>query len=97
MRWTRQRWARDVMQGRRTRPVSNRTACRTKDAEADGEVVWFRRSKAGVKFCGGKSAQPGFRQNHIRKDDGGKTAWSPRRARRKPLKPLRGECRVIPV
>src|SRR6266487_6566761 len=26
-------------------------------------------------------------------DDGGKTAWSPRRARRKPLKPLRGECR----
>jgi len=41
-------------------------ACWTKDAEADGEVVWFRRSKAGVKFCGGKSAQPGFRQNHIR-------------------------------
>jgi len=41
MRWTRRRWARDVMQGRRTRPVSNRTACRTKDAEADGEVVWF--------------------------------------------------------
>src|SRR6266496_1691360 len=27
-------------------------------------------------------------------DDGGKTAWSPRRARRKPLKPLRGECRT---
>src|SRR6266704_4160113 len=29
-------------------------------------------------------------------DDGGKTAWSPRRARRKPLKPLRGECRAYP-
>src|SRR6266496_4799796 len=29
-------------------------------------------------------------------DDGGKTAWSPRRARRKPLKPLRGECRLNP-
>jgi hypothetical protein len=29
-------------------------------------------------------------------DDGGKQARSPGRARRKPLKPLRGECRVIP-
>src|SRR5229473_7422315 len=28
-------------------------------------------------------------------DDGGKQARSPGRARRKPLKPLRGECRVI--
>jgi hypothetical protein len=30
-------------------------------------------------------------------DDGDKKARSPERARRKPLKPLRGECRVIPV
>src|SRR5260370_40033007 len=30
-------------------------------------------------------------------DDGGKRARSPGRARRKPLKPLRGECRVKPV
>src|ERR1700738_5316259 len=30
-------------------------------------------------------------------DDGGKQARSPGRARRKPLKPLRRECRVIPV
>jgi len=29
--------------------------------------------------------------------DGGKKARSPGRARRKPLKPLRGECRVFPV
>ena len=29
--------------------------------------------------------------------DGGKQARSPGRARRNPLKPLRGECRVIPV
>src|SRR6478672_13850864 len=29
--------------------------------------------------------------------DGGNRARSPGRARRKPLKPLRGECRVIPV
>src|SRR3954466_15319565 len=28
-------------------------------------------------------------------DDGGKRARSPGRARRKPLKPLRGECRAI--
>jgi hypothetical protein len=31
------------------------------------------------------------------RDDGDKKARSPRRARRKPLKPLRGECRVNPV
>jgi hypothetical protein len=30
-------------------------------------------------------------------DDGGKQARSPGRARRKPLKPLRRECRVFPV
>jgi hypothetical protein len=30
------------------------------------------------------------------RDDGGKQARSPGRARRKPLKPLRGECRVFP-
>src|SRR6202011_4436862 len=30
-------------------------------------------------------------------DDGGKRARSPGRARNKPLKPLRGECRVFPV
>jgi hypothetical protein len=29
--------------------------------------------------------------------DGDKQARSPGRARRKPLKPLRGECRVFPV
>ena len=35
---------------------------------------------------------PGNRANN-----GGKKARSPKRARRKPLKPLRGECRVFPV
>src|SRR6266487_5197189 len=55
----------------------------TKSADADGEVVWFWRPDAGVKSAR-RSA-----------DDGVKQAWSPRRARRKPLKPLRGECRVI--
>ena len=55
------RWERDavdaaalgvcVMAGQADKPVSNRTACWTKDAEADGEVVWFWRPKAGVKFA----------------------------------------------
>jgi len=54
--------------------------------EADGEAVWSRRPDAGVKSAEAISA-----------DDGGKKARSPRRARRKPLKPLRGECRVFPV
>jgi len=48
---------------------------------ADGEDVWFWRPKAGVKsarrFAG----------------DGDNNAWSPGRARRKPLKPSRRECR----
>src|SRR6266516_368592 len=55
----------------------------TNGADADGEVVWFWRPDAGVKSAR-RSA-----------DDGVKQAWSPGRARRKPLKPLRGECRVI--
>jgi len=52
---------------------------------ADGEVVWFWRPKAGVKFA---SCEPA--------SDGGKKAWSPGRARRKPLKPSRRECRLNP-
>jgi hypothetical protein len=39
---------------------------------------------AGVKFL----------RNKFLRDDGGKKARSPGRARRKPLKPLRGECRM---
>ena len=52
---------------------------------ADGEVVWSWRLDAGVKF-----AEPSV-------GDGDKKARSPGRARRKPLKPLRRECRVTPV
>jgi len=59
---------------------------RTNGAGADGEVVWSWRPDAGVKFAEAISA-----------DDGGKQARSPGRARRKPLKPLRRECRVFPV
>jgi hypothetical protein len=42
--------------------------------EADGEVVWFWRPDAGVKFLRSK----------LLRDDGGKKARSPGRARRKP-------------
>src|SRR6202011_1811347 len=56
----------------------------TKRADADGKAVWSWRPDAGVKFLGSK----------LLRHDGGKQARSPGRARRKPLKPLRGECRA---
>jgi hypothetical protein len=46
----------------------------TNGIEADGEVVWSRHPDAGVKFVGSK----------LLRDDGGKKARSPRRARSKP-------------
>jgi len=57
--------------------------CATSGVCADGEVVWFWRPDAGAKLAE-RSA-----------DDGGKQARSPGRARRKPLKPLRRECRLM--
>jgi hypothetical protein len=56
----------------------------TSVAQADGEVVWFWRPDAGAKFLRSK----------LLRSDGGKKARSPRRARRKPLKPLRREGRI---
>jgi hypothetical protein len=53
---------------------------------ADGEVVWFWRSDAGAKSVKTLVRLTG---------DGGNQAWSPGRARRKPLKPLRREGRLI--
>ena len=56
--------------------------CReTSDAEADGKDVWSWRPDAGAKFLRSK----------LLRDDGGKRARSPGRARYKPLKPLRRE------
>ncbi len=63
-----------------TRRAARRTA-----HSRDGEVAWSRRPDAGVKFAGDASHHAG---------DGGKKARSPRRARRKPLKPLRRGCRT---
>ena len=48
-----------------------------------GEVVWSWRSNAGAKVAESSA------------NDGGNQAWSPRRARRTPLKPLRRECRLM--
>src|SRR5882762_5443713 len=57
----------------------------TTGARADGEVVWSWRSDAGAKVAKAQASLAG---------DGGNQAWSPGRARRKPLKPLRREGRV---
>src|SRR5712675_613159 len=88
MRWTRQRQARNVVAGRvGERPVS--------DHQASGREMLQRTAKS----CGpdaptlasslrSRVGPTGLRQN-ISAGDGGKTARSPGRARRKPLKPLR--------
>jgi hypothetical protein len=52
---------------------------------ADGEVVWSWHPDADAKFLRSK----------LLGGDGGKKARSPGRARSKPLKPLRRECRVF--
>jgi hypothetical protein len=58
----------------------------TSGMAADGEVVWSWRSDAGAKFAEMLTRLAG---------DGGNQAWSPERARRKPLKPSRREGRMI--
>ena len=48
-----------------------------------------------AKSCGPDAPMLASRsQGVIRENDGGNKGRSPRRARRKPLKPLRGECRI---
>src|SRR6202022_2508079 len=54
----------------------------TRALEADGKGVWSWHPDAGVKFA------------LRRAGDGGKRADSPGRARYRPLKPLRRECRI---
>jgi hypothetical protein len=55
---------------------------------ADGEAVWSWRPDAGAKLAKTLTRLAG---------DGGKRARSPGRARSKPLKPSRRECRTIAV
>jgi hypothetical protein len=73
------RWAWDAMDA----AVSGAIIARTNDAATYGEVVWSWRSDAGAKVAESSA------------NDGGNQAWSPGRARRKPLKPLRREGRMI--
>ena len=58
----------------------------TTDAGADGQAVWSWRSEAGAKLA---RVQRALRVTVATK------RWSPGRARRKPLKPLRREGRMI--
>src|SRR3984893_9647894 len=66
--------------------------CDGRGGARDGRCQCGRRSRVVLtprrwcQACGKYSA-----------GDGGKRARSPGRARRKPLKPLRGECRVFPA
>ena len=57
----------------------------TRAPEADGEDVWSWHPDAGVKFAMRSAG------------DGGQKARSTGESTEYPLKPLRGECRVIPV
>jgi hypothetical protein len=63
-----------------------RKRCKTGGALADGEVAWSWHPDAGVKSAGDNP------QATVAKKPG-----TPGRSRSRPLKPLRGECRVIPV
>jgi hypothetical protein len=57
-----------------------------------------RRLRRTAKSCGPDAPTlASSRRKAIFAGEGGKKARSPGRARNKPLKPLRGECRVIPV
>ena len=57
----------------------------TRAPEADGEVVWSWLPDAGVKSA------------LRRADDGDKQSPVTGESTKEPVKPLRGECRVIPV
>jgi hypothetical protein len=78
------RWPTSLTRGRMR---WTRMALLTRAPEADGEDVWSWHLDAGVKFLRSK----------LLRGDGGQRARAPGRARYTLLKPLRGECRVIPV
>ena len=57
-------------------------------AVADGEVTWFWRPEAGVKFA---------KTPTRRADDGVNKAVVPGESVKETVKPLRGGCRMFPV
>jgi hypothetical protein len=100
MRWTRQRFACDGSQGGFFESVSDQQ-------HADERRCYVRRSRVVLtpqRWCQvrGRHVGPTGRGHATYSaDDGGKRARSPRRARRKPLKPLRagmpGDAGVLVV
>jgi len=94
MRWTRRCRVRMGSQGGESRERS-RAARETSGSVADGQSVWFWHPLLVSSFAEAHSAQPGYEMPCNSRGDGGKRNSSPGRARHKPLKPLRGECRVI--
>src|SRR6266849_468836 len=93
MRWTRQRFACDGVAGRVERSVSDHKhaderCCRGRQNRV---VLTPRRWRQVLR----RRVGPTGRGHSIFADDGGKRARSPGRARHKPLKPLRRECRVF--
>jgi hypothetical protein len=87
MRWTRQRWACDVIAGRTSvRERSN--GARTNGANADGEVVWSWHPLL-VSSWRRRSRPDRARTSPNPPTTVTKGIRSPGRARRKPLKPLR--------
>src|SRR5439155_25685513 len=93
MRWTRQRQAmsRDGRAGRKARELTNGT--QTNGANADGKAVWFWHPLLVLNPW--RQVGPTGPCTSLQSaDDGDKTNSSPGRARNKPLKTLRGQCRV---
>src|ERR1700736_5563500 len=79
------------------RPTEGRHAIVTaagRDAVDADSAADERRVRRTAKSCG-PDAPTLVSSWRVSADDGGKQARSPGRARRKPLKPLRGECRAI--
>ena len=67
----------------------------TSNADADGKTVWSWHPLL-VSSCR-RQIDPTGDDSHQAGSDGDKTNPSPGRARKKPLKPLRRECRSVPV
>jgi len=81
MRWTQKRWVRDELARRRTAQMRTAKSC------GSGIRCWCQ---AGRGFA----SRTGFRWTANLSATVTKRNSSPGRARRKPLKPLRGESRV---
>jgi hypothetical protein len=75
-------------------PVSDLRSARTNGAGCGRRSRVVLAPVAGVKSAEATSARPGA-DDPSSADDGDKRNSSPGRARRKPLKPLRRECRAI--